>query len=148
MSDVETHRSISINVAKERLQIRTDLSDADLKEIVDYIDERYASYGKYNLEAGKRMALLALEMAQQFEDLGMRRLHVVDLDGAKSKHVVNLSALRAITAHTGLVVDFGGGVKTDEDLEKAYEAGASLVTVGSIAITNGSAEIKRIIQMV
>ena len=56
MSDVETHRSISINVAKERLEIRTDLSDADLKEIVDYIDERYASYGKYNLEAGKRMA--------------------------------------------------------------------------------------------
>jgi phosphoribosylformimino-5-aminoimidazole carboxamide ribotide isomerase len=76
-----------------------------------------------------------LEMAQQFEDLGMQRLHVVDLDGAKSKHVVNLSALRAITAHTGLIVDFGGGVKTDEDLEKVYEAGASLVTVGSIAIT-------------
>ena len=74
-------------------------------------------------------------MAQQFEDLGMRRLHVVDLDGAKSKHVVNLAALRAITAHTGLIVDFGGGVKTDEDLEKAYEAGATLVTVGSIAIS-------------
>ena len=74
MSDVETHRSISINVAKERLQIRTDLSDADLKEIVDYIDERYASYGKYNLEAGKRMALLALEMAQQLFE-AKRRLH-------------------------------------------------------------------------
>ena len=77
-----------------------------------------------------------LEMAQQFEDLGMRRLHVVDLDGAKSKHVVNLAALRAITAHTGLIVDFGGGVKTDEDIEKAYEAGATLVTVGSIAVTD------------
>ena len=77
-----------------------------------------------------------LEMAQQFEDLGMHRLHVVDLDGAKSKHVVNLAALRAITSHTGLIVDFGGGVKTDEDLEKAYEAGASLVTVGSIAVTD------------
>ena len=61
-----------------------------------------------------------LEMAQQFEDLGMRRLHVVDLDGAKSKHVVNIDALRSITSHTSLVVDFGGGVKTDEDLEKAY----------------------------
>ena len=83
-----------------------------------------------------------LEMAQQFEDLGMRRLHVVDLDGAKSQHVVNLAALRAITAHTGLIVDFGGGVKTDEDLEKAYEAGASLVTVGSVAITNPDRYLK------
>ncbi len=76
-----------------------------------------------------------LEMAQQFEDLGFSRLHVVDLDGAKSKHVVNIAALKAITAHTNLVVDFGGGVKTDEDLEKAFDAGASLVTAGSIAIT-------------
>ena len=74
MADVETHRSISINVAKERLQIRTDLSNADLKEMVDYIDERYDSYGKYNLEAGKRMALLALEMAQQLFE-AKRRLH-------------------------------------------------------------------------
>ena len=77
-----------------------------------------------------------LEMAQQFEDLGMRRLHVVDLDGAKSKHVVNLATLKAITSHTNLIVDFGGGVKTDEDLEKAYEAGATMVTAGSIAITD------------
>ena len=76
-----------------------------------------------------------LEMAQQFEDLGMRRLHVVDLDGAKSKHVVNLATLKAITSHTNLIVDFGGGVKTDEDLEKVYEAGATMVTAGSIAIT-------------
>ena len=83
-----------------------------------------------------------VEMAQQFEDLGMRRLHVVDLDGAKSKHVVNLDALKAITAHTGLIVDFGGGVKTDEDLEKVYEAGASLVTVGSIAITDPERYLK------
>ena len=77
-----------------------------------------------------------LEMAQQFEDLGMHRLHVVDLDGAKSKHVVNLAALRAITSHTGLIVDFGGGVKTDEDLEKAFAAGAGMVTAGSIAVTD------------
>lgn len=76
-----------------------------------------------------------LEMAQQFEDLGVKRLHVVDLDGAKSKHVVNLATLKAITTHTKLIVDFGGGIKTDEDLEKAYEAGAAFVTAGSIAIT-------------
>ena len=76
-----------------------------------------------------------LEMAQQFENLGLRRLHVVDLDGAKSKHVVNLDALRAITTHTNLIVDFGGGVQSDDDLEKAFDAGASMVTAGSIAIT-------------
>ena len=76
-----------------------------------------------------------LDMAQQFEDLGVKRLHVVDLDGAKSKHVVNLATLKAITTHTKLIVDFGGGIKTDEDLEKAYEAGAALVTAGSIAVT-------------
>ena len=76
-----------------------------------------------------------LEMALQFEDMGLRRLHVVDLDGAKSKHVVNLDTLKAITTHTNLIVDFGGGVKSDDDLEKAYDAGASMVTAGSIAIT-------------
>ena len=77
-----------------------------------------------------------LEMAQQFEDLGMRRLHVVDLDGAKSQHVVNLSALKAITTHTSLIVDFGGGVKSDDDLERAFDAGAAMVTAGSIAVTD------------
>ena len=76
-----------------------------------------------------------LEMARRFEDMGLRRLHVVDLDGAKSKHVVNLATLKAITSQTSLIVDFGGGVKADEDLEKAFEAGAAMVTAGSIAIT-------------
>ena len=77
-----------------------------------------------------------VSMAQEFEQLGFKRLHVVDLDGAKNKHVVNDATLRAITRTTQLTVDFGGGVKTEEDLKKAYEAGATLVTVGSIAVTN------------
>ena len=72
----------------------------------------------------------------KFEALGFKRLHVVDLDGAKSKHIVNDSILKAITTKTRLTVDFGGGIKTDEDIEKAFEAGASMVTVGSIAVTN------------
>ena len=75
-------------------------------------------------------------MAQHFESLGFKRLHVVDLDGAKSKHIVNDGVLRAITAATSLVVDFGGGIKTEEDIEKAFDAGAAMVTVGSIAVTN------------
>lgn len=76
------------------------------------------------------------QVAKQFERLGFKRLHVVDLDGAKSKHIVNDSVLKAITTATNLVVDFGGGIKTEEDIEKAFEAGASMVTVGSIAVTH------------
>lgn len=73
--------------------------------------------------------------ANEFEKLGMKRLHVVDLDGAKAKHVVNVDVLRGITAATGLKVDFGGGIKSDDDIEKAFAAGASLVTIGSIAVS-------------
>ena len=76
-----------------------------------------------------------LEMALEFERLGFKRLHVVDLDGAKSKHIVNDAVLKAITTETALTVDFGGGIKTDEDLKKAFAAGAKMVTVGSIAVT-------------
>lgn len=73
--------------------------------------------------------------AKEFEKLGMKRLHVVDLDGAKAKHVVNVDVLRGITAATGLKVDFGGGIKSDDDIEKAFAASASLVTIGSIAVS-------------
>jgi phosphoribosylformimino-5-aminoimidazole carboxamide ribotide isomerase len=75
-------------------------------------------------------------MAKEFETFGFQRLHVVDLDGAKSKHIVNESVLKAITSETSLRVDFGGGIKTDEDIEKAFAAGAAMVTVGSVAVTN------------
>lgn len=74
--------------------------------------------------------------AKEFEQLGFKRLHVVDLDGAKSKHIVNDTVLKAITANTNLIVDFGGGIKSDEDIEKAFDAGAAMVTAGSIAVTD------------
>lgn len=77
-----------------------------------------------------------VEMARRFEKAGFKRLHVVDLDGAKSKHIVNVDTLKAITTETSLVVDFGGGIKTDDDIEKAFSYGAAMVTVGSVAITN------------
>ena len=76
-----------------------------------------------------------LDMALEFERIGYKRLHVVDLDGAKSKHIVNSEVLRQITTETKLTVDFGGGIKTDEDIEKAFASGASMVTIGSIAVT-------------
>ena len=76
------------------------------------------------------------EVAREFEGLGFKRLHVVDLDGAKSKHIVNTEVLQAITKTTLLRVDFGGGIKTDKDIETAFENGAEMVTVGSIAVTH------------
>ena len=79
-----------------------------------------------------------LEMALEFERIGYRRLHMVDLDGAKSKHIVNSAILRQVTAETSLTVDFGGGIKTDDDIEQAFDAGAQMVTVGSIAVTQPS----------
>jgi phosphoribosylformimino-5-aminoimidazole carboxamide ribotide isomerase len=75
------------------------------------------------------------EVAAEFEQYGYQRLHVVDLDGAKSKHIVNNAVLGEITQRTKLVVDFGGGIKTDSDIEAAFAAGAAMVTVGSIAVT-------------
>lgn len=75
-----------------------------------------------------------VEVAKEFEAHGIRRLHVVDLDGAASQHVVNYRTLEAIAARTSLVIDFGGGVKSDEDLKIAFENGAEMVTGGSIAV--------------
>ena len=77
-----------------------------------------------------------LDMAHEFERLGFERLHMVDLDGAKSKHIVHDDVLIDITTETKLTVDFGGGIKTDEDIKKAFWAGAHMVTIGSIAVTN------------
>ena len=76
-----------------------------------------------------------LQMAQEFEAIGYQRLHVVDLDGAKSKHIVNNSVLQSLASETQLTIDFGGGIKTDEDIEIAFRCGASMVTIGSIAVT-------------
>ncbi len=76
-----------------------------------------------------------LDVAKKYEDSGMKRLHLVDLDGAKNKHVVNIDVLEQITTNTGLEVDFGGGIKTDEDITRVFAAGAKQVTIGSIAAT-------------
>lgn len=75
-----------------------------------------------------------LEVARMFEGVGLRRLHLVDLDGAKAKHIVNQKVLQEIATKTTLVIDFGGGLKTDHDLEIAFNSGAQMVTGGSIAV--------------
>lgn len=75
-----------------------------------------------------------LEVAKEFEDHGIKRLHVVDLDGAKSHKIVNHKTLEMIAANTKLVIDFGGGLKTSHDLQVAFDSGASMITGGSIAV--------------
>ena len=77
-----------------------------------------------------------LDMAKRFEDHGIKYLHLVDLDGAKSKHIVNHKVLENIATNTSLQIDFGGGLKTDDDLRIAFESGAKQITGGSIAVKN------------
>lgn len=75
-----------------------------------------------------------LEVAKEFEDNGITRLHLVDLDGAKSKRIVNYKVLETIASNTNLIIDFGGGLKSDEDLQIAFNSGAKMITGGSIAV--------------
>lgn len=75
-----------------------------------------------------------LEVAKMFEAAGLKRLHLVDLDGAKAHHIVNHKILESIASATSLTIDFGGGLKSDEDLKIAFDSGASMVTGGSIAV--------------
>jgi len=77
-----------------------------------------------------------LEVAKMFEDHGIQHLHLVDLDGAKASHIVNYKVLETIAANTNLSIDFGGGLKSDEDLRIAFECGAHQITGGSIAVKN------------
>ncbi|MCC8145318.1 MAG: 1-(5-phosphoribosyl)-5-[(5-phosphoribosylamino)methylideneamino]imidazole-4-carboxamide isomerase [Bacteroidales bacterium] len=77
-----------------------------------------------------------LEVAKMFEDHGIRRLHMVDLDGAKAHRIINYRILEKVASRTSLIIDFGGGLKSDADLEIAFESGAQMVTGGSIAVKN------------
>lgn len=108
----------------------------ELIPAIDIIDGRCVRLTKGDYDRKTVYDSSPLEMARRFEQLGFKRLHIVDLDGAKSKHIVNDGVLKDITTETNLVVDFGGGIKTDDDMEKAFAAGAAMVTVGSVAITN------------
>lgn len=107
----------------------------ELIPAIDIIDGKCVRLTKGDYDQKKVYNEDPVAQAREFEALGFKRLHVVDLDGAKSKHIVNDAVLRRITEATNLIVDFGGGIKTAEDIEKAFNAGAAMVTVGSIAVT-------------
>ncbi len=107
----------------------------ELIPAIDIIEGQCVRLSKGNYDT-KKVYGRPIDMALQFEELGFQRLHLVDLDGAKSKHVVNDAVLREICQKTSLVVDFGGGVKTEDDLQRVFDAGATMVTAGSIAVTH------------
>ncbi|MGB3851070.1 MAG: 1-(5-phosphoribosyl)-5-[(5-phosphoribosylamino)methylideneamino]imidazole-4-carboxamide isomerase [Tunicatimonas sp.] len=101
---------------------------------IDLIDGKCVRLTQGDYAQKKEYSSNPLEVAQRFADHGIRRLHLVDLDGAKQRTVVNLRVLEQIATHTALAVDFGGGVQSDEDLQRVLEAGAQQVTGGSIAV--------------
>lgn len=106
----------------------------ELIPAIDIIDGKCVRLSQGDYDTKKIYNENPLEVAKEFEANGIQRLHVVDLDGAKSSHVVNYKALDAIAGHTSLTIDFGGGIKTDEDLVIAFENGAHMVTLGSVAV--------------
>ena len=106
----------------------------ELIPAIDIIDGKCVRLSQGDYDTKKVYNENPLEVAKEFEANGIHRLHVVDLDGAKSSHVVNYKVLDAIAGHTSLIIDFGGGIKTDEDLVIAFENGAQMVTLGSVAV--------------
>ncbi|MBO0937954.1 1-(5-phosphoribosyl)-5-[(5-phosphoribosylamino)methylideneamino]imidazole-4-carboxamide isomerase [Fibrella sp. HMF5335] len=101
---------------------------------IDLIDGKAVRLTQGDYAQKKEYNARPLEVAQQFEDAGLTRLHLVDLDGAKEKRVINYKVLELITSRTNLHVDFGGGVQSDDDLRIVFECGAKQVTGGSIAV--------------
>ncbi len=101
---------------------------------IDLIDAKCVrlSQGDYNQKTTYNEN--PLEVAKMFEDAGIRRLHLVDLDGAKAHHIVNHKVLEKIATSTNLIIDFGGGLKSDDDLRIAFNSGAKMITGGSIAV--------------
>ena len=101
---------------------------------IDIIDGQCVRLSKGDYDTKKIYNENPLEVAKEFEAHGIEHLHLVDLDGAKSKHIVNHKVLEQIASKTNLKIDFGGGLKTDDDLRIAFESGAQQITGGSIAV--------------
>lgn len=101
---------------------------------IDIIDGKCVRLSQGDYNSKKIYSENPVEIAKGFEAHGISRLHVVDLDGAASHHVVNYKTLDQIASRTSLIIDFGGGIKSDEDLVIAFENGAQMVTLGSVAV--------------
>jgi len=103
---------------------------------IDIIEGKCVRLTKGDYDTKKIYNENPLEVAKAFEDAGIQYLHVVDLDGAKAQHIVNYKVLETIATKTNLKIDFGGGLKSDDDLKIAFESGAHQITGGSIAVKN------------
>lgn len=101
---------------------------------IDIIEGKCVRLSKGDYDTKKIYNENPLEVAKEFESFGIQYLHLVDLDGAKSKHIVNQKVLETIAKETPLEIDFGGGLKTLEDIEIAFNSGAKQITIGSIAV--------------
>ena len=114
--------------------MQNDSLKIELIPAIDIIDGRCVRLTQGDYGTKKVYAENPLEIAKAFEGCGLKRLHVVDLDGAREGRIINYKALNIIASRTSLVIDFGGGLKSDKDLEIAFENGAQMITGGSIAI--------------
>ncbi len=103
---------------------------------IDIIDGKCVRLSKGDYDTKKIYHENPLDIAKEYEANGIQYLHLVDLDGAKAKTIKNLKTLEILASETNLIIDFGGGIKTRESLESAFNAGANQVTIGSIAVEN------------
>ncbi len=114
----------------------------DIIPAIDIIDGKCVRLSQGDYNSKKIYNENPVEVAKIFEAHGVRRLHVVDLDGAASHHIINYRVLDQLASRTSLIIDFGGGIKSDEDLVIAFDNGAQMVTLGSIAVKNPELTIK------
>ncbi|MCD9186200.1 MAG: 1-(5-phosphoribosyl)-5-[(5-phosphoribosylamino)methylideneamino]imidazole-4-carboxamide isomerase [Pyrinomonadaceae bacterium] len=103
---------------------------------IDLIDGKCVRLSQGDFAQKKIYNENPLEVAKKFESYGLKRLHIVDLDGAKNGKVTNLRVLETVAKNTNLLIDFGGGIKADEDINSVFNAGAKLASIGSIAVKN------------
>ncbi|HKP69174.1 MAG TPA: 1-(5-phosphoribosyl)-5-[(5-phosphoribosylamino)methylideneamino]imidazole-4-carboxamide isomerase [Pyrinomonadaceae bacterium] len=106
---------------------------------IDLIDGKCVRLTRGDFERSSVYEVDPVEMAKRFEAVGLRRLHVVDLDGAKARRLTNVGVLERIAAATTLTIDYGGGIKTTDDVQSVFDAGAAIATIGSLAVTKPDA---------
>lgn len=105
---------------------------------IDLIDGKCVRLSQGDYDTKKIYNENPLEVAKSFESIGITNLHLVDLDGAKARHIVNHEVLKTISTNTNLNIDFGGGIKSDADIELAFASGAKQITAGTVAVNNKS----------
>ena len=101
---------------------------------IDIINGKCVRLSQGDFQTKKIYSESPVDIAKQFEEAGIKRLHMVDLDGAKKGSIINIKMLENVASQTHLKIDFGGGIKTTEDAETVFNAGASIINIGSIAV--------------